>query len=72
MVRRPSHDPRAVLEQRGPDLPARRKWVEPVRTAHMFFAPVGPDTREITVEATDPWGRVARETLPIGAGTGSR
>jgi hypothetical protein len=46
--------------------------VEPARTAHLFFAPVGPDTREITVEATDPWGRVARETLPIGAGTGSR
>jgi hypothetical protein len=72
MVRRPSLDPRAVREQRGPDLPLRRKWVEPARTAHMFFAPVGPDTREITVEATDPWGRVARETLPIGAGTGSR
>jgi hypothetical protein len=72
MVRRPSFDPRAVREQQGPDLPARRKWVEPARTEHMFFAPVGPGTREITVEATDPWGRVARETLPVGAGTGSR
>jgi hypothetical protein len=72
MARRPALDPRAVREQRGPDLPARRTWVEPARTAHMFYAPVGPDAREITVEATDPWGRVARETLPIGAGTGSR
>jgi hypothetical protein len=72
MPRRSGLDPRAVLEQRGPDLPARRKWVEPARTEHLFHAPVSPGTRDVTVEATDPWGRVYRETLALGAGTGSR
>jgi hypothetical protein len=69
MVRRPSHDPRAVREQRGAELPARRKWVEPARTSHLFFAPVAAATREIMVEATDPWGQSTRETLVIGAAT---
>jgi hypothetical protein len=72
MARRTARDPRAVREQAGAALPARRTWVEPVRTEHLFFAPVGPGTREISVEATDPWGRTARETLRVAAGMGSR
>ena len=72
MPRRPGFDPRCVSEQRGPELPARRKWVEPARTAHLFYAPMDPAAREITVEATDPWGRTTRETLSLGGTAGSR
>ena len=57
MSRRLGLDPRTVAEHTGPDKPARREWVEPMRTNHLYYAPVSPGAREIRVEATDPWGR---------------
>jgi hypothetical protein len=57
-------DPRAVAEQTGPTRPARRGWVEPTPTAHLFVAAPGT-AREVTVEATDPWGTVYTERIAI-------
>jgi hypothetical protein len=58
MARRTGLDPLAVRLQAGPDLPAKRPWVDPVPTAHLFYAPVGSGARTVRVEATDPAGRV--------------
>ena len=66
MSRRTGTDPRAVREQAGADRPARRGWVEPMSTSHLFFAAPSPGTRAVTVEAVDPFGRTYRETLPLG------
>lgn len=56
MQQRPGRDPRAVAEQTGPARPARRAWVEPVVTRHLFHAVPAPTAREVRVEATDHWG----------------
>lgn len=58
MARRTGLDPLAVRLHGGPDLPAKRAWVDPVPTAHLFYAPVPAGGRDVRVEATDPWGRV--------------
>ena len=67
MARRTGLDPLAVRLQTGPDLPAKRPWVDPVPTAHLFYAPVAPGARTVRVEATDPWGGVyVAEPAPAG------
>jgi hypothetical protein len=58
MSRRTGHDPLSVELHEGPELPPRRKWVEPYLTAHLFYAAASRDARRITVEATDRFGRV--------------
>ncbi len=69
MARRTGLDPRAVKEQTGPNLPARRGWVEPMQTNHLFYAATSPDAKRITVEARDLFGRVYLEELnPSPAG----
>lgn len=66
MARRPGHDPRSTLLHAGEDRPARHAWVEPMRTEHLFYAPVGPEPRPIVVEATDRFGRIYRASpLPL-------
>jgi len=57
MERRTGTDPRSVREHRGEDLPARRSWVEPYPTAHLYRARVPEHHGRITVEAVDRWGR---------------
>lgn len=57
MARRVGFDPLAVQLHTGPDLPRKHGWVEPARTGHLFYAPVGPGTREVGVRATDRFGR---------------
>ena len=57
MARRNGLDPAAVRTMAGPELPGRRGWVEPVPTAHLFYAPVSPGAREIKVEVRDGFGR---------------
>jgi hypothetical protein len=57
MARRNGLDPVAVRTMTGPELPARRGWVEPVPTAHLFYAPVSPGAREVRVEVRDGFGR---------------
>lgn len=56
MARRTGLDPESIRLHTGPDLPARRKWVEPYRTAHLYYAPASPGT-DVLVEATDRFGR---------------
>jgi hypothetical protein len=62
MARRISLDPLSVELHTGPDLPAVRSWVDPVRTRHLFFAPASPG-RQITIEATDRFGRQYAERI---------
>lgn len=65
MSRRLGLDPRSVSEHTGPDKPARRAWVEPTRTNHLYYAAVSPGVREMHVEAIDPWGRRYVEPLKL-------
>lgn len=63
MARRIGLDPLAVETQAGEELPAKRGWVDPVPTGHLFYAPIGAGAREIRVEATDPFGRAYTASL---------
>jgi len=63
MARRTGLDPLAVKLLAGDKLPAKRTWVDPVPTGHLFYAPAGTEPAEIRVEATDPWGRVYTDVL---------
>ena len=57
MSRRRGLDPRSVLLHTGPEKPAKRPWVEPVVTDHLFYARV-PDGASVVVEARDGWGGI--------------
>ena len=57
MANRIGLDPRSVELHTGSEAPERRTWVEPVRTNHLFYAPVSPETQEVRIEATDRFGR---------------
>lgn len=63
MARRVGLDPQSVELHTGPELPSRRTWVEPVPTGHLFFAPVSAETSNVTVEATDRFGRTYSATV---------
>jgi hypothetical protein len=63
MSRRTGRDPLSVTLHLGADKPAWRTWVDPVRTAHLYYATPSPGAREIVVEARDAWGRVYRQRL---------
>lgn len=67
MARRPGLDPLSVELHQGDDLPPRRTWVDPRVTSHLFYAPVGPDVREVRVEATDRFGRAYTGSLTVGS-----
>ncbi|HEX6851281.1 MAG TPA: calcineurin-like phosphoesterase family protein [Candidatus Polarisedimenticolaceae bacterium] len=66
MERRNGRDPLSVRLHRGPDLPERRKWVEPYVTAHLFFAKPPDGARDVRVEATDRFGRVSTASIAVG------
>ena len=66
MAQRVGLDPLSVELHTGPDLPSRRGWVEPRPTRHLFYAPVNPGAREVTVEAIDGFGRSYTEVLRLG------
>ena len=57
MARRIGLDPLSVQLHSGPELPSHRPWVDPRPTGHMFYAPVSAGARQVTVEATDRFGR---------------
>lgn len=59
-------DPLSVKLHRGPDIPARRPWVEPVPTDHLFYGATTPGSRSWRVEATDRFGRQYSATLERG------
>jgi hypothetical protein len=71
MTRRRAVDPLALGLYEGPQKPARRTWVEPVATDHLYFARPSAAAREITVEATDRWGGVHTARLELAALTGT-
>jgi calcineurin-like phosphoesterase family protein len=58
LSRRIGLDPLSVKAHTGPKLPARRAWVEPTPTAHLFYTALPAGARDVRVEATDRWGRV--------------
>jgi hypothetical protein len=68
MARRIGLDPLSVQLHSGPELPARRPWVDPYPTRHLFYAPATPGVREYRVEATDRFGRTYTSVVPATAG----
>jgi hypothetical protein len=67
MGRRTGLDPLSVQLHTGPELPPRRTWVEPYRTSHLLYAPVPAGARDVTVEATDRFGRRYAARVPGAA-----
>lgn len=65
MARRIGTDPLSEQLYRGEDLPLRHKWVEPLPTSHLFYAPVSKQAREVWVEAKDRFGEVFSEVLRV-------
>jgi hypothetical protein len=63
LSRRRGYDPASVEQHTGPRLPARREWVEPMLSNHLFYGAASPDAKEWRVEARDGFGRVYSETL---------
>jgi hypothetical protein len=57
MAQRTGTDPLSEALHRGEELPEKRSWVDPIPTDHLFYAPVSDDASEVTVEATDRFGR---------------
>jgi hypothetical protein len=57
MARRVGFDPMSLQMHSGPTRPAKRGWIEPAPTDHLFYAPVASGTREVQVRATDRFGR---------------
>ena len=64
MARRPGLDPLSVELHAGPDKPERRRWVDPIPTRHLFYAPVSPGTRDVRVEVVDRFGRTYSAPVP--------
>ena len=63
MSRRRGMDPLSTKLHGGDALPARRTWVEPIVTNHLFYAAATPGAKEWRVEARDGSGRSYSETL---------
>ncbi len=59
-------DPQAEDLYRGNNQPERHPWVSPVPTAHLYAARPSSGAAEVTVEATDRFGRTYTETLALG------
>lgn len=59
----PGEDPLSRRLHGGPDLPERRKWVDPYPVDHLFRARLPEDPRNVTVEAIDRFGRVRTARL---------
>lgn len=57
MSQRRSFDPLSVQLHKGPDKPARRTWVEPMPTDHLFFAATA-GAKNVRIEARDRFGRL--------------
>ncbi|RNL77365.1 metallophosphoesterase [Sinomicrobium pectinilyticum] len=58
-----ARDPLSIRLHEGPDLPERRKWVEPQLNDHMFFFEPGASASNVVVEVTDRFGNVFKETV---------
>ena len=69
-ARRVALDPLSVELHSGPELPPRRKWVEPYATGHLFYVRASPGARRVTIEATDRFGRVYTADAPAAGSRG--
>ena len=67
MAQRTGTDPLSEALHRGEERPEKRAWVDPLPTDHLFYAPVSDDATEITVEATDRFGRTYTSTIDPSA-----
>jgi len=67
MARRLGTDPLSERLHRGADQPDKRSWVEPVPTAHLYYAPVSADASTVRVVATDRFGRTYTDTIDPSA-----
>jgi hypothetical protein len=56
MARRVGFDPVSMRIHSGDQLPPRRGWVDPY-PRYLYYAPVTPGARTVTIEATDRFGR---------------
>lgn len=65
MEQRVGLDPWAVELYAGPQLPAKHKFVDPTKTDHLFYAKPSPNTKEITVVATDRWGNTYKASTRL-------
>jgi hypothetical protein len=70
MARRIGLDPLSVELHKGEKLPAKRPWVEPRPTDHLFYAPVAATVREVEVRVTDRFGRDYTERWHRRSATG--
>src|SRR5690606_29517557 len=59
------YDPSAVELYLGKQLPASRKWIEPILTDHLFMAIPAAGAREVSVRAKDRFGNVFEESLKL-------
>jgi len=63
LQRKVALDPLSIELHQGPELPKRRTWVEPQLTDHMFFFKPEDEKAKITIEVTDRFGNVYKETI---------
>jgi hypothetical protein len=67
MKREIALDPLSVELHAGTEKPARRAWVDPVLTDHMFFAQPSPSAQNITIQATDRFSNIYKKTFDLNA-----
>lgn len=65
MEKKVACDPWAVELYAGPQLPKKHKFVEPTLNDHMFFARPSAQAKQITVKATDRFGKVYEESITV-------
>lgn len=57
------YDPASVALYLGDTLPQQRKWIEPIRTDHLFSAMPSAGAKEVKVRAKDRFGNQYEETI---------
>jgi hypothetical protein len=65
MEQRIARDPWAIELYAGPELPAKHKFVEPTLADHLFFAKPSAGAKQVTVKATDRFGKSYSETINL-------
>ena len=68
MSQRMGRDPFSIELHTGPDLPARRAWVEPIMHNHLFYAPISAGTKEVRIVATDRFDRTYATAMDLTDG----
>lgn len=65
MEQKTARDPWAIELYAGAELPVKHKFVEPTLADHLFFAKPSAGAKQITVKATDRFGKVYTETIQL-------